>query len=65
MVQINGIASADAEGQTVAAYLAAAEYDCARVAVEYNGEILPRAAYGDTVLQDGDCVEVVSFVGGG
>ena len=36
-----------------------------RVAVEYNAEILPRPQYADTVLKDGDRIEIVTFVGGG
>lgn len=36
-----------------------------RIAVEYNGEILPKSEYDKTVLKDGDVLEVVSFVGGG
>lgn len=35
------------------------------VAVEYNGDILPRERYGDTPLSAGDRVEVVHFVQGG
>ena len=64
MVQINGENLAVA-GKTVAAYLAEAGYDTQRLAVERNGEIVPRAQYGETVLQDGDSVEIVRFVGGG
>lgn len=36
-----------------------------RIAIELNGEILPKARYTDTVLCDGDKVEIVNFVGGG
>jgi len=36
-----------------------------RVAVEYNREILPKLRYGETVLGEGDEVEIVQFVGGG
>ena len=36
-----------------------------RVAVEKNGEIVPKAEYSDTVLKNGDSIEIVSFVGGG
>ena len=36
-----------------------------RIAVELNGEILPKSQYSDTVLKDGDIVEIVNFVGGG
>jgi sulfur carrier protein len=36
-----------------------------RVAVEHNGEIVPRATWGETILNAGDRLEVVHFVGGG
>lgn len=36
-----------------------------RIAVELNGEILPKSQYGNTALKDGDVVEIVNFVGGG
>lgn len=64
MVKING-KELDVAGKTVAEYLAETNYDVSRVAVERNGEIVPKARYGETVLEDGDSVEVVSFVGGG
>ncbi len=64
MVKINGAACA-ADGQTLAGYLEGSGYDCRRVAAELNGEIVPRADYGATILADGDELEVVSFVGGG
>lgn len=35
------------------------------IAVEINEEILPKAEYDTAVLKDGDCVEIVNFVGGG
>ena len=35
------------------------------VAVEYNGEIVPRRAYGDCRIAAGDRLEVVHFVQGG
>ncbi|MBQ9948553.1 MAG: sulfur carrier protein ThiS [Oscillospiraceae bacterium] len=64
MVKING-AELKVAGRTVAEYLAESGYDTKRVAVELNGDILPKAQYDSTVLRDGDSVEVVSFVGGG
>jgi len=36
-----------------------------RVAVEHNGEIVPRASWPETALAAGDRLEVVHFVGGG
>ena len=35
------------------------------VAVELNGVVVPRQRHADTVLHDGDRLEVVTFVGGG
>ena len=64
MVKING-EELDVAGKTVAEYLAGTDYVLGRVAVERNGEIVPKARYAETVLADGDSVEVVSFVGGG
>ena len=64
MVEINS-EEMDVAGKTVAQYLATTNYDPKRIAVERNGDIVPKAQYDNTVLQDGDNVEVVSFVGGG
>ena len=64
MVKINGIPT-DADGTTVLDYLTSHGYDPKRVAVERNCEIVPKATYPQVILQDGDTVEVVSFVGGG
>ena len=64
MVKING-KELNIAGKTVAEYLATTSYDPKRIAVERNGDIVPKAQYGETVLKDGDSVEVVNFVGGG
>ena len=64
MVKINGN-TVDAAGKTVAQYLSTTDFDLKRIAVERNGEIVPKAKYAETVLCEGDSVEVVSFVGGG
>ena len=42
-----------------------ANYDLRRIAVERNCEIVPKAKYAEVVLEAGDVVEVVNFVGGG
>ena len=64
MVRING-ENLDVVSKSVAEYLDSAGYDLMRVAVELNGDIVPKAQYADTIFKDGDSVEVVSFVGGG
>ena len=64
MVKING-EETDAAGRTVAEHIASAGFTPARVVVELNGGIVPKASYADTVLRDGDSVEIVCFMGGG
>ena len=64
MVKING-ENFDIAGKSVETFLIDAGYDIKRVAVELNGDILPKAKYRDLYLNDDDSVEVVSFVGGG
>jgi sulfur carrier protein len=36
-----------------------------RVAIEHNGNIVPRGEWADARLADGDRLEIVHFVGGG
>lgn len=35
------------------------------IAVEYNGEILHRQFWSETMMQEGDKIEIVTIVGGG
>ena len=53
------------EPGTILDLLAHLQIDYRRVAVELNMDILPKAAYEITTLQDGDTIEIVQFVGGG
>ena len=64
MVKVNG-ENVNIAGKTVAEYLAATAYDSKRIAVERNGEILPKSQYDSCILNEDDVIEVVSFVGGG
>lgn len=64
MVKVNG-EELDIAGRTLAEYLAGTDYDLKRIAVGRNGDIVFKADYGITVLEDGDSIEVVSIVGGG
>ena len=64
MVKVNGT-ELDIAGKTVAQYLTTTNYDPKRIAVERNGDIVFKSQYDATILQDGDSVEIVSFVGGG
>ena len=53
------------ESITVAKYLEMENYQLTRIAVERNGEIVPKATYKDVKLCPEDVLEIVSFVGGG
>ena len=41
------------------------EIDARRVAIEHNLVVLRRTMFPDTVVRDGDRIEIVNFVGGG
>jgi len=64
MVRVNG-KELDLSGRTIEEYLLFTDYDTKRIAVERNGEIVFKSKYSETVLEDGDSIEIVSFVGGG
>lgn len=38
-------------------------YGQGRVAVERNGEIIPKSQYDTVILREGDCLEIVHFDG--
>ena len=65
MITVNGEMLDIREGATVLELLEEQGYRLGIIAVEYNGMILKKEDYGVTVLQEGDKLEVVSFVGGG
>lgn len=52
-------------GLTVAGLIEQLGYQGKRIAVERNGEIVPRSAHATTQLTDGDHLEIVVAVGGG
>lgn len=62
---VNGDKWSVAPGTTLAALARRLGPDPRGVAIERNLEIVPKSAHEDTVLQDGDRLEVVQFVGGG
>lgn len=64
MVIING-EEKKADGMLLSDYVAQKEWKSERIAVEINGVVIPRSEYDTTTLNDGDSVEIVSFVGGG
>ena len=64
-VRINGAARRFPAPLDVASLLAALEMVGKKVAVERNGEIVPKSAHARTLIGDGDQLEIVVAVGGG
>ena len=62
---VNGEAREVGGSTTVEALVALLGLDRRKLAVERNLEIVPRSAFGATLLADGDRIEIVAFVGGG
>jgi thiamine biosynthesis protein ThiS len=64
-VRVNGEERRTAAGQTVLGLLMELALDPQRVAVELNREIIRRPEWEGRHLEQGDCLEIVEFVGGG
>jgi thiazole synthase len=64
-LKVNGETKTLPAVTSVAALLQDLGLDARKIAVERNLEIVPKSAYGQTILQDGDKLEIVNFVGGG
>ena len=65
-LQINGEErSFDPPIPTLAALVEALTMKPDRVAIELNRDIVPRDRWAETILNDGDKLEMVHFVGGG
>ncbi|GLI37428.1 sulfur carrier protein ThiS [Geobacter hydrogenophilus] len=61
---VNGEARA-ATPMSMLELLRSLDIDPRRVAIELNHDILPKGEYESTILNDGDRIEIVHFVGGG
>ncbi len=64
-VTLNGETKQIKNGITVSGLLESLQIEPARVAVEVNLSIIKKADYLSHQLNEGDSVEIVSFVGGG
>ena len=64
-IQLNGEARPLEPAATIATLLHAEGLGERRVAVEVNGEIIPRGRHAEHRLRDGDKVEIVHALGGG
>ena len=64
-LSVNGQARHIESGANIARLLESLELADKRLAVERNGEIVPRSRYRETPLAEGDRLEIVVAVGGG
>jgi thiamine biosynthesis protein ThiS len=64
-ISVNGERRQVGEGMTVLLLLRALSLPETRVAVERNRSLVRKAEFADTVLGEGDRIEIVTFVGGG
>lgn len=64
-VRLNGQERELPEGTTLEGLIRSLDLPSGRVAVERNGQVVPKVQYAGTVLQEGDRLEIVHFVGGG
>lgn len=65
IINVNGEQREVQDGLTVTALLEELGIQKEKVAVELNLNIVAKGRFPDTLLKDGDRVEIVSFVGGG
>jgi len=62
---VNGEKRQFASPISVEQLLSKLQIDSKKVALERNLEIVPRSCYRDTMLKEGDRIEIVHFIGGG
>lgn len=62
---INGEAREVPEGLSLSGLLQHLQLTEGPVAIERNREVVPRGEHGTVLLQPGDVLEIVQFVGGG
>lgn len=62
---VNGETVEVAVGQTLAGLITQLGLNPDKAAAEHNLTVIPRSQHGETVLQPGDKIEMIEFVGGG
>lgn len=64
MIRING-EDREISRKNLAEFIKEEGYDIKKIAIEKNGDIVPKIYYDKTFIEDGDTLEIVNFVGGG
>ncbi|NEZ04515.1 sulfur carrier protein ThiS [Wenzhouxiangella sp. XN201] len=64
-LQVNGETREMSDNLTVTGLLEELGYGDKRVAVERNGELVPKSLHAEVTVNDGDRIEIVQAIGGG
>lgn len=64
-IRVNGEPHTIDDGLTLAALIERLQLAGKKVAIEQNGEIVPRSRFAETAIRAGDQLEIVVAVGGG
>jgi len=64
-VTVNGVARPATAGSSLRALVEALGFTGRPIAVELDGEVVPRAGLDARLLSGGERIEIVTFVGGG
>lgn len=64
-IKLNGTPQTIAVGISLAELLQTLDMAGQRVAIEVNEDVVPRSEYAETVLHEGDRVEIIRAIGGG
>lgn len=65
LIKVNGKEIEYFSGMTIQNLVISLSYNTSRIVVERLGEIVPKKNYADTLINDGDKIEIVCFMGGG
>lgn len=64
-MKVNGEIITLSQSISLKDFLESSGYTAGRIAVERNGEIVPKQSYDSVMLTEADTLEIVHFVGGG
>ncbi len=64
-INVNGESRDVATGSTIAGLIDTLGLEQKTVVAQRNDDIIERHAYASTLIHDGDCIELIRFVGGG
>ena len=64
-ITLNGRPREIENPMSVQSLLISLSLDQRKIAVECNLEIVPRHLWARQILDEGDCIEIIDFVGGG